>query len=235
MTRNVPQSLLNQVGLLSCVADEYLDELLQNCYIKEVPPGGVVLWKKQREMVQCYLIQGNIEVWHSFKDRVYLNHFSVECQLPLNDLLFDADVIRAKSRCRVLRVNSNVFGQLVAKSIERESEVFEKKELAEDLWGENGPDDDNESVAAAKKGVENSGKKRPDYFDRAMASIFQNAPVATLAGTNSTGADAATKTPASVWADPMSMEFASAKRRESTRENPSVPYKESSVIPLKAC
>ncbi len=189
MFKNVSSDLIKGLAQLSCIADEYQEELQQHCYVKDVAAGGVILRKKEQDLVQCYLVQGEIEVWHSFNEREYLNQNSVECQQPLNDLLFDADVIRAKSRCQVLRVNSIALGRLMALSVDVDNDAVEGEFGG--IFEDHLPDDSlapgsQESYPGIEKRLarpENLQGDAPrqkqkgldaDYFARAMSAIFTN-------------------------------------------------------------
>lgn len=117
MPRNAlpnPDSLIKNLVPLNQIDRKYHKQLRKNFKLIEVENGNAIIRKNNNSKLHHYLIEGSVELRHSFEQRLTLSTNQQHIDKPLEHYLKQRSSIKAIEPCSLLVVNTEQIDELLA-------------------------------------------------------------------------------------------------------------------------
>lgn len=104
---------LSRFNILQNIAPQYCAQFAATMLEKTIKSGATIVRKPKGDSELHFLLDGSIEVRHSFDQRYILSHDNKQCRNALASLLPDGGSIKASSECQILIADAQQLAQIL--------------------------------------------------------------------------------------------------------------------------
>ncbi len=137
-----PDDIFERFHPICLIEKEYREQLSEKAVITPFKSGKTVIKKAHSNLLLHFLINGSVEVRHSFDNREPLSSDQEDARNPLEEKINCGGTIRATSDCKILTVNADFVDNLLTSSensdykivhLSEYEDVFEEQIICDDF------------------------------------------------------------------------------------------------------